>query len=109
MVVDRPRAVLHDIFRTFLGARECGSATGNYPLDHRRIRSESRGTFACVQHAEPPRCPCANVEKAASGAEGRLGKLDGAGYLLALRRYGIGNTAVFGVYEVYDLERGCEI
>jgi len=105
VLVHRSRAVLHDIFGSFLRASQCRRPAGNDALDHRRIGAERRWTLACIQNSEASGSAGSDVEEAAAGAERSFGEFHCAGDLFALRCDSIGNTAVFSVYEVYDLER----
>ena len=79
-------------------------AAGDDALHHLRVGAEGRRTLARVEHAEAAGCAGADVEQAAAASERRLGELDGARDLLALGRDGVGNGAIFGVYEIDDLE-----
>ena len=109
VLVHRPGAVLDYVFSAFLRSRQRWQSSGDYSLHHLRICAERRWTFARVEHAETPGSSRADVKKPSSLSEAVLGDGDGGRDLLSLSGDGIGNHAVFRVYDIHNLQRSREI
>ena len=97
---------MNDVFCSFLRSRKSRQAAGNDALHHLRFGPERWRTFTRIEYAKPSGGAGANVEQPASTSKGCFGELDRTRDLLALRCNGFGNSTIFRVYHVYDLERG---
>ena len=77
--------------------------------DLARRRVERGWAFGGVEHAEPPRCPRADIYEPAASAKRLHEQVDPLGDPLALTADDARYRRIFGIHQVHDLETRCDV